>query len=78
MYGPVKVMINTPIRNNSIFEFRTKIEVMEILTFADGLNNIAEEGIYDQSHFIHFSLTIVFPRSISLIIFGRQASLRMT
>ena len=41
MYGPVKVMINTPIRNNSIFEFRTKIEVMEILTFADGLNNIA-------------------------------------
>ena len=41
MYGALKVMFNTPIRNNSIFEFKTNIEEMEILTLADGLDDIA-------------------------------------
>lgn len=41
MYGTLEVMFNTPIRNNPIFEFKTNIEEMEILTLADGLDDIA-------------------------------------
>ena len=41
MYGALKVVFNTPIRNNPIFEFKTNIEEMEILTLADGLDDIA-------------------------------------
>ena len=48
MHGALKAMLNTPVRNKSIVEFKTKMEVMEILNLADGLDEDASEGIYEQ------------------------------
>ena len=48
LHGSLKAMLNTPVRNNSILEFKTKMEVMEILNLADGLGEHAYEGIYEQ------------------------------
>ena len=48
MHGSLKAMLNTPVRNNSILEFKPKMEVMEVLNLADGLDNDAYEGIYEQ------------------------------
>ena len=48
MHGSLKAMLNTPVRNKSILEFKTKMEVMEVLNLADGLDNDAYEGIYEQ------------------------------
>ena len=48
MHGALKDMLNTPIRNKSILKFKTKMEVMEILNLADGLDKDAYEGIYEQ------------------------------
>ena len=48
MHGALKAMLNTPVRNKSILEFKTKMEVMEILNLADGLDEDAYEGIYEQ------------------------------
>ena len=47
-HGALKVMLNTPARNKSILEFKTKIEVKEILNLADDLDEYAYEGIYEQ------------------------------
>ena len=40
MHGSLKAMLNTPVGNKSILEFKTKIEMMKILNLA--------EGIYEQ------------------------------
>ena len=48
MHGSLKAMLNTPVRNKSILEFKTKIEVMEILNLAEGLDENPYEGIYEQ------------------------------
>ena len=48
MHGTLKAMLNTPVRNKSILEFKTKMEVMEILNLADGLDEDTYEGIYQQ------------------------------
>ena len=48
MHGALKAMLNTPVRNKSILEFKTKMEVMEILNLADGLDEDAYGGIYEQ------------------------------
>ena len=48
MHGALKAMLNTPVRNKSILEFKTKMEVMEILNLADGLDEDACKGIYEQ------------------------------
>ena len=48
MHGTLKAMLNTSVRNKSILEFKTKMEVMEILNLADGLDEDAYEGIYEQ------------------------------
>ena len=48
MHGTLKAMLNTPVRNKSILEFKTKMEVMEILNLADGPDEDACEGIYEQ------------------------------
>ena len=48
MHGALKAMLNTPVSNKSILEFKTKMEVMEILNLADGLDEDAYEGIYEQ------------------------------
>ena len=48
MHGFLKVMLNTLIRNKSILEFEAKVEVMKILNLADGLDEDAYEGIYEQ------------------------------
>ena len=48
MHGSLKSMLNTPVRNKSILEFKTKMEVMEILNLAEGLDEDAYEGIYEQ------------------------------
>ena len=48
MHGALKAMLNTPVRNKSILEFKTKMEVMEILNLADGLDEDVYEGIYEQ------------------------------
>ena len=45
---PPKAMLNTPVRNKSILEFKTKMEVMEILKLDDSLDEDAYEGIYNQ------------------------------
>ena len=47
MHGALKAILNTPVRNTSILEFKTKMEVMEILNLADGLDEDAYEGIYE-------------------------------
>ena len=75
-------MLNTPIRNKSILEFKTKMEVLEILNLADGLDEDAYEGIYEQ--WISF-FTVLFslyhlssPSSlISLMFFDGRASSRL-
>ena len=38
MHGTLKAMLNTPVRNKSILEFKTKMEVMEILNLTGGLD----------------------------------------
>ena len=48
MYSALKAMLNIPVKNKSIPEFKTKMEVMEILNLADGLDEDAYEGIYEQ------------------------------
>ena len=50
MHGTLKVMLKlkTPVRNKSILEFKTKMEVMEILNLADSLDEDAYEDIYEQ------------------------------
>ena len=48
MHDALKAMLNTPVRNKSILEFKTKMEVMEILNLADGLDENTYEGIYEQ------------------------------
>ena len=48
MHGALKAMLNTPVTNKSILEFKTKMEVMEILNLADGLDENAYEGSYEQ------------------------------
>ena len=50
MHGTPKVMLKlkTPVRNKSILEFKTKMEVMEILNLADGLDEDAYKDIYEQ------------------------------
>ena len=48
MHGSLKAMLNTPVRKKSILEFKTKMEVMEILNLAEGLGEDAYEGIYEQ------------------------------
>ena len=48
MHLALKAMLNAPVRNKSILEFKTKIEVMEILNLPDGLDEDAYEGIYEQ------------------------------
>ena len=45
MHGALKAMLNTPVRNKSILEFKTKMEVMEILNLANGLDEDAYQGI---------------------------------
>ena len=41
-------MLNTPVTNKSTLKFKTKIEIMEILNLADGIDEDAYEGIYEQ------------------------------
>ena len=48
MHGVLKAMLNTPVRNKSILEFKTKMEIMQILNLADALDEDAYEGIYEQ------------------------------
>ena len=48
MHSALKAMLNIPVKNKSIPEFKTKMEVMEILNLADGLDEDAYEGIYEQ------------------------------
>ena len=62
MHGTLKAMLNTPVRNKSILEFKTKMEVMEILNLADGPDEDACEGIYEQwiSYFTCFILRLPF------------------
>ena len=48
MHSALKAMLNTLVRNKSILEFKTKMEVLEILNLADGLDEDACEGIYEQ------------------------------
>ena len=48
MHVSLKAMLNTPVRKKSILEFKTKMEVMEILNLAEGLGEDAYEGIYEQ------------------------------
>ena len=48
MDGAMKAILNTLVRNKSILEFITKMEVMEILNLADGFDENAYEGIYEQ------------------------------
>ena len=48
MHGALKAMLNTLVRNKSILEFKTKMEVLEILNLADGLDEDACEGIYEK------------------------------
>ena len=48
MHGAMKAILNTLVRNKSILEFITKMEVMEILNLADGFDENAYEGIYEQ------------------------------
>ena len=48
MHGALKAMLDTPVRNKSVLELRTKMEVMEILSLADGLDEDAYEGTYEQ------------------------------
>ena len=48
MDGAMKAIFNTLVRNKSILEFITKMEVMEILNLADGFDENAYEGIYEQ------------------------------
>ena len=44
----MKAILNTLVRNKSILEFITKMEVMEILNLAYGFDENAYEGIYEQ------------------------------
>ena len=71
-------MLNTPIRNKSILEFKTKMEVLEILNLADGLDEDAYKGIYEQwiSYFTCFILALpfVFSRLPNLVDIFWQAS----
>ena len=62
MDGALKAMLNTPVRNKSILVFKTKLGVMEILNLADGLDEDACEGIYEQwiSYFTCFILALPF------------------
>ena len=48
MHSALKAMLNIPVKNKSIPEFKTKMKVMEILNLADGLDEDAYEGIYEQ------------------------------
>ena len=48
IHGSLKAMLNTLVRNKSILEFKTKMEVMEILNLADGLDEDTYGGIYQQ------------------------------
>ena len=48
LHGALKAMLNTPVRNKSIVEFKIKMEVMEISNLADGLDEDTYEGIYEQ------------------------------
>ena len=48
VHGALKAILNTLVRNKSILEFKTKMEVMEILNLADGLDEDAYEGIYEK------------------------------
>ena len=48
MHDALKTMLYTQVRNKSILKFKTKIEVMKILNLADGLDEDASEGIYEQ------------------------------
>ena len=48
MDGAMKAILNTLVRNKSILEFITKMEVMETLNLADGFDENAYEGIYEQ------------------------------
>ena len=64
MHGTLKVMLKlkTPVRNKSILEFKTKMEVMEILNLADSLDEDAYEDIYEQwiSYFLCLILALPF------------------
>ena len=48
VHSALKAILNTLVRNKSILEFKTKMEVMEILNLADGLDEDAYEGIYEK------------------------------
>ena len=48
MHSALKAILNTPVRNKSIIEFKTKMEVMKILNIAVGLDEDAYESIYEQ------------------------------
>ena len=48
LHGALKAMLNTPVKNKSIVEFKTKMEVMEVSNLADGLDEDTYEGIYEQ------------------------------
>ena len=48
MHSALKAMLNTPVRNKSFLEFKTKMGVMEILNLADGPDEDAYEGICEQ------------------------------
>ena len=43
-----RLYINRQVRNKSILEFKTKMEVMEILNLVAVLDEDAHEGIYEQ------------------------------
>ena len=80
MHGTLKAMLNTPVRNKSILEFKTKMEVMEILNLADGLDEDTYEGIYEQwiSYFTCsvLALPFVFSRlpDFVVVLDGRVSS----
>ena len=48
MHGALKAMLNTPVRNKSILDFKIKMEIKKILNLAVDLDEDAYEGIYEQ------------------------------
>ena len=50
IHSALKAMLNTSIKNMSILDefIKTKMEIMEILNLANGLDEDAYKGIYEQ------------------------------
>ena len=79
MHGALKAILNTPVRNKSILEFKTKMEVMEILNLADGLDEMLTRVFMNSEYpilLVLFSLCHLSSAGslISLMFFDGRAS----